>query len=149
LRKFILILGLLLVISANTLAMENFSTFDQKVLDCSALLENEYAKCPETWSMKCYGKLMEANHTTQKCYKGIAVELFVKFYGLSPNVATERIDTFQKFIYDQYFFVFSQTDYCKENNCGIGLYLYSEYTTTEQLRYYVNKIIRSLSARNQ
>ena len=143
-----MILGSLLVISTKIMAMENFSTFDQKVLDCSTILENEYTNCPETWGMKCYNKLMDAHHTTQKCYKKIAVDLFVKFYGLSPSVAVERCDAFQKSIYDQYFFIFAKTNYCKKNNCGIGLYLYSEYTTTEQLRYYVNKIIRSLSARN-
>jgi hypothetical protein len=148
LKKFILILGSLLVISTKTLAMEDFSTFDQKIMDCSVALENEYTDCPETWSVKCYDKLMETNHTTQECYKKIAVDLFVKFYGLSSDVAAERFDAFHKSIYDQYFFVFSKTNYCKENNCGIGLHLYSEYTTTEQLRYYVNKIIRSLSARN-
>ena len=91
---------------------------------------------------------MSAHKSTQQCFRKTAIELFEKFYGLSNSEAQKKIDDFNKFIYDQYLFIFSETDFCKKNNCGISLYLYSEYTTTEQLQYYVNKIIRSISARN-
>ena len=97
---------------------------------------------------KCYYSLMKANQNTQKCYKKIAVDLFETYYGLSQNEAEKKFDSFSKFIYEQYLYVFSETDYCQRNNCGISLYLYSEYTTTEELQTYISKIIGSISARN-
>lgn len=84
----------------------------------------------------------------QICYQKIAVNLFKEFYQLTEKEATQRFDRYANFIYDQYLFIFSETSYCKKNNCGIGLYLYSEYATTEQLYYYINKIIKSISARD-
>ena len=46
-----------------------------------------------------------------------------------------------KFIYNQYLFVYSETSYCKKNNCGVSPYLYSEYATTQQLSDYIAKLI--------
>lgn len=90
---------------------------------------------------------MDTHKNTQNCYKEIAVSLFTKFYSQPEDKAEQRFNDFNKFIYDQYLFVFSETDYCKKNNCGIAPYLYSEYATTKQLHFYVNKIIRSVASR--
>lgn len=77
-------------------------------------MKAENDNCPETWSMKCYTKLMDTHKNTQNCYKEIAVSLFTKFYSQPEDKAEQRFNDFNKFIYDQYLFVFSETDYCKK-----------------------------------
>ncbi len=148
--KYFLILSFFcIIVCSNAFCTETtIDTLERDFINCSNAFKKMEQKCPESWSMKCYDHLMSAHKTTQQCFRKTAIELFEKFYGLSNSEAQKKIDDFNKFIYDQYLFIFSETDFCKKNNCGISLYLYSEYTTTEQLQYYVNKIIRSISARN-
>lgn len=148
-KKIITFTFLYTIICSNVFATEKYiNTLEKEFINCATTFEEQEQKCPESWSMKCYDHLMSTHKTTQQCFRNVAVKLFEKFYGLSDNEAQKKFDDFNKFIYDQYFFIFSETNFCKKNNCGISLDLYSEYTTTEQLRYYVNKIIRSISARD-
>lgn len=150
-KKFFLFLGMVgSLISytsayAKTTIVKNFET---AIAQCSDTFQIEDKQCSETWSIKCHNYRMQANRNVQKCYKKIALDLFVNFYGLSETEAQERFDSFSNFIYNQYLFVFSETKYCKENNCGTSLYLYSEYATTQELQQYVNRIISSISANN-
>ena len=104
--------------------------------------------CPDSWSMKCYNHLMKTNKITQQCYKNIAVKLFEKFYNLSSDKAKNKFDEYYYFMYKQHLFIYADTAYCKQNNCGLSLYLYSEYATTEELYNYIDKIIKSVSARD-
>ena len=151
-KKFFLILSLFFVLSVNTQAEiyhgSDIAAAKKQFSQCADVFKNEQKECPDSWRMKCYSHLMTTNRNAQKCYKKIALNLFEKYYGLSTEEATEKVDNFSKFIYEQYLYIFSETDYCKQNNCGVSLYLYSEYTTTEELQIYVGKIIGSISSRN-
>ena len=151
-KKFVLILSLFVFLGTSAKA-EVYHGIDiddakKQFSQCSDMFEDEQKECLDSWRMKCYSHLMTTNRNAQKCYKKIALNLFEKYYGLSTEEATEKVDSFSKFIYEQYLYIFSETDYCKQNNCGTSLYLYSEYTTTEELQTYVGKIIGSISARN-
>ncbi len=148
-KKILVLVILPLIYCLNVSAAEkNIDILEKEFIDCADSWEKHEQKCPESWSMKCYNHLMTAHKNTQQCFQKVAVKLFTNFYELSEKEANKKIDDFLKFTYDQYFFIFAETDFCKKNNCGLSIYLYSEYVTTDQLRYYVNKIIRSISARN-
>ena len=145
-KKVVVTIIFMLITNINVSAQEfNLSTIENKFTSCTNTLETAYNECPETWNTKCYHKLMAANKDTQLCYKQIAIDMFVRFYNLPGKEAEKRFDTFSKSLYEQYLFVLFETNYCQKNNCGIGQYLHSEYATTEQLKYYVNKIINSVS----
>ncbi len=120
----------------------------QKFIECLNTFEAEEQKCPELWSIKCYDHLMITNKNAQLCYKKIAIDLFKNYYDFSEYDAEKKFDMFQKFLYEQYSFIYNESNYCKRNNCGISLHLYSEYATTQELHTYVNKIISSVSARD-
>jgi hypothetical protein len=148
-KKFFVLIMIYVTLSPNVFASEkNIETLEKKFIDCCETYKQQEQKCPESWNMKCYNHLMSTYKNTQKCFRNIAVELFENFYGLSKHEAEKKFEDYNKFIYDQYFFIFAETDFCRKNNCGISIDLHSEYTTTDQLRYFVNKIIRSISARN-
>lgn len=141
-KKFVLILGLFLSFSANVWADAFQSEQWYKKLDnCAVPEENSDKKCSEEWSMECYNHRMKIQKNIQQCYKELAVELFENFFGLPETKAIEQFDTYSKFIYNQYFFIYGETNYCKKNNCGVSPYLYSEYATTQQLNDYITKII--------
>ena len=118
-----------------------------EVKNCSQQFEIKEQECPESWSMKCYNHLMKTNQDTQICYKRIAVKIFEKFYNLPNDAANKKIDEYKNFIYDQYSFMYWETNFCKKNNCGISPDLYSEYATTQELQFYLNKMIGSISSR--
>ena len=120
----------------------------QKFVKCSDTYDAKEQKCSTPWGWWCYNYLTQAHEDVRQCYKEIAVDLFKKYYGLSENDAEKRYDTFQKFMYDQYLFLYTESEYCKKNNCGVSIYLYSEYATTRSLYDYINKMISTLSARN-
>lgn len=84
---------------------------------------------------------MSTHKNTQQCFQKVATKLFTNFYGLSEKEANKKFEDFHKFIYDQYFFIFAETDFCKKNNCGLSLYLYTEYATTEELHNFIDKTI--------
>lgn len=130
---------------AHTKEKNKIKELKKKFFDCSDTFNVEEKKCSEMWKMKCYNHLMQAHKNVQKCYKQTAIELFKTFYELSEKDAEKKYDTFQKFMYDQYLFVYTESDYCKKNNCGVSVYLYSEYATTQELYSYVNKIIASVT----
>jgi len=148
-KKFILILVLLFCFSSAVQAKDKIlEKLEKTFSQCTENFQAKEKECSEIWSMKCYSSRMETHKNVQQCYKLVTISLFEKFYGLSKKEAEEKFDTYNKFIYDQYLFIFSETNFCKKNNCGISLYLYSEYATTEELSNYVNKIIGAISARN-
>ena len=141
-RKLFLIITLVLL--SSTARAEDTALINQlekQFTSCSETFEQREKECPESWSFKCYNHLMSAHHEVQACYKKVAVELFHKFYNLSETEATQKFDNYIKFIYDQYLFIFAETDYCNKENCGVSVYLYSEYATSQQILYYVNKIV--------
>ena len=134
-------------------AKEDISTSDigsiiKEFEHCTELFQSDEQKCPETWTMKCYNHLLSAHGMVQKCYKDVAVKLFEKFYGLSLKEASKKIDEYNKFTYNQYLFIYNDTSYCKQNNCGVSPYLYSEYATTQNMQNYIQRIIKSVDARN-
>ena len=147
-KQFLSFFLLSIICCPNLFAAENIETFEKEFISCIETYKQQEEKCPELWSMKCYDHLMSAHKNTQQCFQKVATKLFTNFYGLSEKEANKKFEDFHKFTYDQYFFIFAETDFCKKNNCGLSLYLYSQYVTTDQLRYYINKIIRSISARN-
>ena len=128
-------------------ANDKIENFNQNFTACSDAFEKSEQECPELWSMRCFDHLMTAHYTVQQCYKNVALSLFQEYYGLSEKDAEKRFDEYKKFIHDEYIFVFAETNYCKKENCGISIDLYAEYTTTQELHYYINKIIGSISAR--
>ncbi|MBQ8671476.1 MAG: hypothetical protein IJ525_03035 [Alphaproteobacteria bacterium] len=148
-HKLFLIITLVLL-SSTAQAEDNalINQLEKQFTSCSDTFEQREKVCPESWSFKCYNHLMSTHHEVQACYKKVAVELFHKFYNLSETEASQKFDNYVKFIYEQYLFIFAETDYCNKENCGVSVYLYSEYATSQQIFYYVNKIIGSISARN-
>ncbi len=148
-KKIFFILALVIIshtaLAENTLLKEH----EQKLTECTNKYITEYDKCPDEEFTKCYYHRMTINQNTQECYKKIAIELLKEFYSLSKDDAESRFDTFKKEIYNQYSFVFWETNYCKKNNCGLEPYLHSEDATTEQLNYYINKLIVSIKSRIQ
>lgn len=150
-RIYIILFSLFLAF--NTQAKEDISASDidsfmKEFEHCTELFQSDEQKCPETWTMKCYNHLLSAHGMIQKCYKNVAVKLFEKFYGLSSEEASTKIDEYNKFIYNQYLFIYNDTSYCKQNNCGVSPYLYSEYATTQSIQDYIQRIIKSIDARN-
>ena len=134
--------------SKETTSVSEIDNITNNFEHCTELFQSDEQKCPETWTMKCYNHLLSTHGMVQKCYKNVAVKLFEKFYGLSLKEASNRIDEYNKFIYDQYLFIYNDTSYCKQNNCGVSPYLYSEYATTQSLQKYIQRIIKSVDARN-
>lgn len=118
---------------------------EQKFIACLDNYKTKEQKCSTPLGLQCYDYLMQVHKDARQCYKEIAVELFVEFYGLSKNDAEKRYDTIQKFMYEQYLFLYAESNYCKENNCGVSVYLYSEYATNQSLYNYINKMISYVS----
>jgi len=114
---------------------------EQNFTQCANFFESEEQKCPELWSIKCYNHLMQAHKNIQRCYKKVAVELFYNYYNLTEKKAKEKVNALQKVISEQYTFIYNENTYCRKNNCGVSLNLYSEYATTQELYNYINKII--------
>lgn len=137
---------LVFMIMAHTSSADDSVQFQQDLALCEQQYQQEKT-CEEEGTTACYHQQMNANKNIQQCYKRIAVSLFENFYNLSNKEAEERFDRYNKSLYDQFLFVYSESDYCQKNNCGIAIYLYSEHATTEQLRYYINKIITSVTNR--
>lgn len=130
------------------ISVSDIDRFMKEFEHCTELFQSDERKCPETWTMKCYNHLLSAHGMVQKCYKDVAVKLFEKFYGLSLKEASTKIDEYNKFTYNQYLFIYNDTSYCKQNNCGVSPYLYSEYATTQNMQNYIQRIIKSVDARN-
>ncbi len=119
---------------------------EQKFIECSDIYKAKEQGCSAPWGWKCYNYLMQAHKDVRQCYKQIAVEIFKKYYGLSENDAEKRYDILQNFTYNQYLFIYTENDYCKEKGCGVSIYLYSEYATTQSLHNYIKKIISYVSS---
>ena len=148
-KNIVLVFGLLFctfdVIAKDDIAYIN--KISDEMESCSKQFETKEQECPDSWSMKCYDHLMKANQDTQNCYQKVAIKIFEKFYKLTNEKADKKINEYRNFIYDQYSFMYFETDFCKKNNCGISLNLYSEYATTQELELYLKKMIGAILAR--
>ena len=141
-KSFLIFFLLGIILCPNVSASEkSIDAIEQEFISCNEAYTQQEQKCPESWSMKCYDHLMSNHKTTRQCFQKVAVKLFEGFYGLSKQEAEKRFDDFYKFIYDQYFFIFAETDFCKKNNCGLSIYLYTEYVTIKELHHFIEKII--------
>ena len=149
-KKFVFALIMAILLSTNAQAeTSNFvSDYEKELANCLENYKQQQKQCSETWSMKCYNLLTKINQNARLCYKNTATTILTKFYNLSNKEAQTKIDQYVSFIYNEYLFVYNNTDYCVENNCGVSPYLYSEYTTTQELYEYVYKMIKSVSAHN-
>ena len=114
---------------------------------CQHFFENEKQNCQESWSMKCYNYLISLNQKAQDCYVNVAKNIFAEFYGQSEEKTSEKMAEYIKFMYEQYLFIYRDTNFCKKNNCGISPYLYSEYATTHAVEDYVFKALKSVETR--
>ena len=88
---------------------------------------------------KCFSYILTEQEKLQKCYQSIAVRIFTQYYGLSNNEALLKYNKHKEFLQQEYQFVYGNTIYCKENNCGIAPDLYSEYATSQGLYTYIKK----------
>lgn len=148
--SFVFAAGVLL--SLNVFADEkNLSpkvdTFYKSFKECQSLFDIKKQKCPESGSFNCYDYLTTLHHEVQKCYVDIGIDLFTKFYNVKDEAAKEKLSKFITFAYDNYLFIYAETNFCNENKCGISPYLYSEYATTELLKDYIGRILSSITAR--
>ena len=146
-KRFIFIFTVTLLFSLNAYAKIS-NNFEKKLFACTEEYTLKKQECSETWSMKCYNFLTDINKKAQQCYKNTAIKILTQFYNLPEKDAKIKIDKYTDFIYNEYLFLYNDTSYCKQNNCGVSPYLYSEYTTTQELYNYVYKMIKSVSAHN-
>lgn len=148
--SFVFITGILL--SSNVCADEKnlspkLDTFYKNFDECQSLFDIKKQKCSESGSFKCYDYLTALHHEVQKCYVDIGIDLFKKFYNLKDEAAKEKLSKIITFAYDNYLFIYAETNFCNENNCGISPYLYSEYATTALLKDYIEHILSAIAAR--
>ena len=144
-KKFALIFALTLSLSMNAYA-DVLNNFEKELSACKKEYDLKKQECSETWSVKCYDFLTNINKNAQQCYENTAIKVLTHFYDLSEKDAKTKTDRYLRFIYDEYLFLYNNTSYCLQNNCGVSPYLYSEYTTTQELYNYVYKMIKSVSA---
>lgn len=150
-KKIYIISLLSFLISATSVSAEissSINKLDDDFIKCSDEFTKQSTTCPETWSMKCYNFLIDLHHKTRDCYKDVGEIIITEYYNLSDREARERLNQYDNYMYDNYLFVYNETNYCRKNNCGVSPYLYSEYATTEALKNYISTIIRSILARN-
>lgn len=115
--------------------------------ECQRLFDVKKQRCSESGSFECYDYLTALHREVQKCYVDIGIDLFTEFYNLKNETAREKLNQFVTFAYENYLFIYAETNFCNENECGISPYLYSEYATTELLKDYVERILSSIAAR--
>ncbi len=138
------ILGISLL--SNSAFAQDKEGIEKEIKQCTNTFIQKEATCPEKWSIKCYEFLINANQQAQACYKNIMIELLIKFYGLSEQDAKNKIDKYSQSHYDENLFLYNDTLYCKQNNCGVSPYLYSEYTTTKEIQIYLTRMLKSIFA---
>ncbi len=141
-------LCLVLFFSSAVMAQNSISDYEKELFRCHHDFIKKEQECPEKGSFKCHDFLMNLNQETQKCIKGVGVQILQKFYALSEGTAQNKLNDFSRFIYDNYLFVSNNTIYCTQNNCGGSPYLNSEYTTTQALNDYVQKMINTIASRD-
>ena len=147
-KRFILFLLFFCGILGQVWAKEtDITKMEQRLDECLSIFEKKEQKCSQTWRMECFNPLINAQKELQQCYKKTALDILEIFYGLSAEDAEKKLDEYNDFLYKQYGFIFGKTTYCKKNNCGISIYLYTEYATSQALADYVHKMINSVSAR--
>ena len=138
-KKFILILAVLQVWGKCALAGEaTILEYKQALTKCYNDFEHSEKYCSD-WSAKCFSYILTEQEKLQKCYQSIAVRIFTQYYGLSNNEALLKYNKHKEFLQQEYQFVYGNTIYCKENNCGIAPDLYSEYATSQGLYTYIKK----------
>ena len=150
-NKNLLIIVFFLLLSSNVDATEkditSIDSLKKQYAECGKIFEQEKQKCQESWSMKCFDYLISLNHKTQDCYVNIAKKMFTKFYGQSEDKTVKQMAEYINFMYEQYLFIYGDTNFCKKNNCGISPYLYSEYAATYAIKDYIFKAMKIVDIR--
>ena len=118
-KRFMFIFILILLFSFNVRA-DILNEFEKELSLCQDKYALKKQECTETWSIKCYNFLTDINKETQLCYKNTAVKILTQFYNVSEKDAQNKIDEYVNFIYDEYLFLYNNTNYCKQNNCGVN-----------------------------
>lgn len=143
----ILVLVLLSATRAEAQTQSSVKELEENFVKCSDNFTNESSKCSETWSMKCYNFLTDLHHKTRDCYKEVGKQVLKQHYGLSDKEAEGQLNEYSNYTYNKYLFIYADSNYCRENNCGVSPYLYSEYATSKALEDYIGAMISSVSSR--
>lgn len=136
-KYLILFIGIFSAFFSVCQASDIKADFDQ----CTQSFKAEKESCLETQMTQCFEQKQSAYKEILNCYKKIGTDVLVKFYGLSEKTAIEKLDDFAKFNYDQYLFLNTKSNYCQKNNCGVDVYLQSQYAAIGVLASYVEKMI--------
>ena len=145
------IIGIFLLISTMTTQakeIKSIKDYEKELSHCVDTFVLAEQKCSEKGSMECYDFLMSLHKKTQQCLKHTGTQILKQFYALSEQEAEDKLNKFSQFMYDNYLFLYNDTSYCQQNNCGVSPYLNSEYTTTKELDDYIHQMINSISARD-
>jgi len=148
-KKYIICFFVLLLFSTNSNAQNNIisnqiQNYRNMFENCSSTYQKDIENCPFDSFTQCNNYKQSISYKTQQCYKDIAINIFTKYYNLTTKTANQKVDDFTKYIYEQYLFITSEVEYCKQHNCGTSVYLYSEYATINALEDYVNRLIITL-----
>lgn len=89
--------------------------------------------------------MMDALAKTRRCYEQLSSKILTEFYDQTPQKAKQRTEEFSSFMYNQYLFVFADTEFCTKNNCGLSVYYNAQYNTTvHALPDYISRMIDSI-----
>lgn len=141
-KKVLLFLLSFLYVNNNVVLAEelNINEYKQVLTQCYNNFEQDEKRCSD-WNSRCFNHLLAEQEKLQKCYQKVAVSIFTEFYDLSNEDAMQKFDNYKNFLQIEYKFIYSDSIYCKKNNCGIAPNLYSEYATSQGLYNYINKTI--------
>ena len=141
-KKVLLFLLSFLYVNNNVVLAEelNINEYKQVLTQCYNNFEHNEKRCSD-WNSRCFNHLQAEQEKLQKCYQKVAVSIFTEFYDLSNEDALQKFDNYKNFLQIEYKFIYSDSTYCKKNNCGIAPNLYSEYATSQGLYNYINKTI--------
>ena len=114
----ILVLVLLPATRAEAQTQSSVKELEENFVKCSDNFTNESSKCSETWSMKCYNFLTDLHHKTRDCYKEVGKQVLKQHYGLSDKEAEGQLNEYSNYTYNKYLFIYADSNYCRENNCG-------------------------------
>ncbi len=141
-------LCLILFATTTAQAQNTIGTYKKALNKCYDDFIEQERQCPEKGSFKCYDFLTGLNQKTQQCIKNVGIQILQQYYALSEKDAQDKLNQFNQLIYNHYLFIYNDSSYCMKNNCGVSPYLNSEYTTTQALNDYAQKMINTISARN-
>lgn len=120
--------------------------YEKQLAQCSENFEKLKINAPIQDSMtKNYYYMMDALAKTRTCYEQLSSKILTEFYDQTPQKAKQRTEEFSSFMYNQYLFVFADTEFCTKNNCGLSVYYNAQYNTTvHALPDYISRMIDSI-----